>query len=98
MLIRQATGFFTRDRSGSLDRQIQTTHRGQAHFANSGPVGATCGDCIFLGYDRKVCNGSGDTIKVVRYGGCKKYHEFTNKHGPIVPAHAGACRHFEHKE
>jgi len=97
MLIRQASHYFTRDRS-DLEHQISATHRGQAYFANSGPFGATCGDCIFLGYERPVRNRNGDTVRMVRHGGCKKYQELTNKRGPVVPADAAACRYFERKE
>jgi hypothetical protein len=83
--------------SGVLEHQIRTTYPGQAHFANTGPFGATCGDCVFLGYQRQIRNNSGDTIKTVHRSGCGKFHELTNMHGPVVPAHAAACRYFERK-
>ena len=80
-----------------LDYQINTTHAGQAHFANTGPFGAVCGECAFLGYDRQHRNESGDSVRATHYGGCKKFHELTGKHGPVVPKHAAACRYFERK-
>jgi len=83
--------------SAELQHQINTTHAGQAHWANGGPFGATCAECVYLGYFRQVRSKSGDVVKAVHHGGCKKFHEFTSKHGPVVPGHAAACRHFERK-
>ena len=91
------TPHLTQDYPDVLAHRIRTTHPGQAHFANTGPFGATCGDCVFLGYHRQIRNNSGDTIKTVHRSGCGKFHELTNKHGPVVPAHAAACRYFERK-
>jgi len=88
----------THGHPAEFEHQISTTHLGMAYFANSGPAGATCGDCIFLGYESPVRNRNGDTIRTACHGGCKKYREFTNKRGPVVPAHAAACRYFERKE
>ena len=82
----------------TIEQQIRTTYQGQAHFANTGPFGATCGECVHLGYFRQVRSKSGDVVKAVHHGGCAKFHQFTNKHGPVVPGHAAACRHFERKE
>src|SRR5262249_4404979 len=97
MMIRR-TSYLTQGFSDVLERQIRTTHAGQAHFAGSGPPGATCGDCAFLGYHWQVRNEAGNTVKTVRYGGCEKYHQLTGKDGPVVPRHAAACRHFERKK
>jgi len=84
--------------SDVLAHQIRATHPGQAHFANTGPFDATCGDCVFLGYRRQIRNNSGDTVRSVGYRGCGKFYQLTGKHGPVVPAHAAACRYFERKE
>jgi hypothetical protein len=91
------TQHLTQGHDDALAHQIRTTHPGQAHFANSGPFGATCGDCVFLGYHRQIRNKSGDTVKTVHRGGCKKSYELTGNHGPVVPADAAACRYFERK-
>jgi len=88
----------TQGYSDVLEHQIRTTHAGQAFFANSGPFGATCGDCAYLGYHWQVRNENGDIAKTVRRGGCKKFYQLTGNHGPVVPAHAAACRYFERKE
>jgi hypothetical protein len=88
----------TQGYSDALAHQIYTTYPGQAHFANSGPFGATCGDCELLGYYRERRNSAGDTVGARHYGGCKKFHQLTGKHGPVVPKHAAACRHFQRKK
>jgi len=84
--------------SGVLEHQIRTTYPGQAHFANTGPFGATCGDCVFLGYHRQIRNKSGDTVRTIHRGGCGKFYQLTGNHGPVVPTSAAACRHFQRKE
>jgi hypothetical protein len=84
--------------SETLEHQIRTTHAGQAHWANTGPFGATCGECVFLGYYRQHHNANGDIVKATHRDGCKKFHELTGKHGSIVPTHAAACRYFQRKE
>jgi hypothetical protein len=88
----------TQGHSDTIARQIRTTHRGMAHFANTGPFGATCGECIYLGYFRQHFTKAGDPIKATHHGGCRKFHELTGEHGPVVPKHAAACRHFKRKE
>jgi hypothetical protein len=91
------SSYLTRGHSAILDQQINSTHEGQAHFGNTGPFGATCGDCIFLGYHQNRRNKAGDSIGATYRGGCHKFYELTNKHGPIVPANASACKYFERK-
>jgi len=92
------TSHLTQGHPDVLTHQIRATHPGQAHFANTGPFGATCGDCLFLGYRQQIRNETGDIVKTVRRTGCKKFYELTNKHGPAVPAHAAACRYFSKEE
>ena len=43
----------------TIEQQIRTTYQGQAHFANTGPFGATCAECGFLGYYRRSHNACG---------------------------------------
>ena len=82
----------------TLTQQIRVTHPGMAHWANSGPLGATCGDCVFLGYWRQYRNSSGDVIDTRKQQGCAKYRQLTGIHGPAVPPSTAACRHFERAE
>jgi hypothetical protein len=88
----------TRGFPETLEHQIRTTHEGQAHWANTGPFGATCGECAFLGYFREWLDKFGNTTKATHTGGCAKFFELTKKHGPVVPANAAACRYFQRKE
>jgi hypothetical protein len=84
--------------SDPLEHQIRTTHPGMAHFANTGPFGRTCGECVFLGYYRKYRNSSGDLIKTAHRQGCAKFLQLTRIHGARVPASAAACKYFERKK
>jgi hypothetical protein len=84
--------------SETLEQQLRSTFRGQAYFGNTGPFGATCGECEFLGYYQQHRNKTGDCIKTTYRGGCKKFLQLTGEHGPIVPANAPACRYFNRKE
>ena len=82
-----------------LTHQIRTTRPGMAHWANSGPFGATCGQCAHFGYWKQVRNAAGNIAKTTRInGGCAKFLALTGKHGPAVPANAAACKYFQRKE
>jgi sarcosine oxidase delta subunit len=78
--------------------QMRATYPGQAHWAGSGPSGKTCGDCACLGYYKQRRNARGDIIRSEHTGGCRRFFELTGNHGPVIPASAGACRHFETKQ
>jgi hypothetical protein len=76
-------------------RQIALSYSGMAHFAATGPLGATCGECVFYGYYRKILNKAGNTIRTrFRGNACQKFYEFTKRHGPDFPDNAEACRYF----
>jgi hypothetical protein len=81
-----------------LASQIRRTRAGMAHWAGSGPAGATCGECVFLGYWKKILSASGDTLQSQRVSGCQKFRELTGKHGAVVPPSSEACRHFQRRE
>jgi hypothetical protein len=81
-----------------LAAQIRKTYEGQVHFAATGPFGATCGDCVHLGYWRRIQNGSGDTVRTKHVSGCAKFFALTGKHGKVVPASAEACKYFKRRE
>jgi len=79
-----------------LEQQIRRTYDGMAHWAGSGPEGATCGDCVFWGYTKET-NNFGYSISPRRVHKCRRFLELTKKHGASIPASAGACRHFQPK-
>ena len=78
--------------------QTPTGRQGASSWAATGPFGATCGDCVFLGYWKQIRNAAGDTVKSQRAGGCEKFFQLTAKHGPVVPSGTEACRHFQRRE
>ena len=92
------TPYLTEGHSPELAMQIKRSRPGMAHFAGTGPFGATCGGCVFLGYWKKIRNASGDTVKSQRVGGCEKFHQLTRRHGPVVPPGTDACRYFQRRE
>ena len=93
----KTTSHLTAGHAPELARQISRTREGQAHFAGTGPFGATCGECVYLGYWRQRRNRSGDVAKTERTGGCEKFHQLTGKHGPVVPPGTDACRYFQRR-
>jgi len=94
----KTTSHLTAGYAPELARQINRSREGQAHFAGTGPFGATCGECVYLGYWRQRRNRSGDVAKTERTGGCEKFHQLTGKHGPVVPPGTDACRYFQRRE
>jgi hypothetical protein len=93
-----ASQHLTAGYSLKLAAQMRATKLGQAHWSGTSPAGKTCGDCDCLGYWKQCHNANGDLVKSERTGGCERYHQLTGIHGPVVPATAGACRHFEPKK
>jgi hypothetical protein len=87
----------TKVHSDVLEHQIRTTRPGMAHFANTGPFGATCGECVFLGYAKVRRTTRGDVVKTKHVQACAKFHELTGKHGAFLPVTTAACRYFERK-
>ena len=91
------TPCLTKGYSDQVEHQLATTYEGMAFFANSGPVGETCGNCLFYGYFKSVYNQAGVVASSVRTRGCAKYQQLTGKNGPPIPASAAACRYFARK-
>jgi hypothetical protein len=78
-----------------FDRRVAATHPGQAHFAGTGPNGATCGQCIHLGYLKRTYTAAGEPTSAGKSNGCVEFLRLIGKHGPAVPRHALACRYFK---
>ena len=89
------TSHLTSGYAPELTAQIRQTRPGQAHFANSGPFGATCGECVHLGYWKQARNAAGEIVNTTRVKGCAKFHALTGKHGPALPPGTPACKYFE---
>src|SRR5262249_53712353 len=88
----------TKGHSDVLEHQIRTTRPGMAHWANSGPFAASCGECIYLGYDKVRRTMAGDAVKTKHVRACAKFHELTSKHGAVLPANTQSCRYFERRK
>src|SRR5262245_23278724 len=91
------TPHLTRGYSDVLEQQIRTTRRGMAHFANTGPFGATCGECISLGYFQQRRNDLGVVTHTTHRKGCEKFYRLTGEHGDVLPFNTPAGRYFTRK-
>lgn len=67
-----------------ITREQSLTYPGMAHFAETGPKGATCKDC-----------GNLAVVKQTPY--CAKYEDLMGKVGSPIPLTASACRHYKEK-
>lgn len=70
-----------------LDRQVRQTFEGQAHFAGTGPKGATCGNCRHWSGDQH----SGSAICLEYW---RRVRRAPPKKGFRVPRDAPACSAF----
>ena len=75
-----------------LEAQLRETPVGMAHWAGTGPVGKTCGDCVFW---RDI--GEGTKLKKNR---CRKFTQLTNGTiGPRpLPHKTRSCKYWEAKQ
>jgi hypothetical protein len=80
--------------TGTNDAQ-RLTEPGMAFFADTGPLGETCGDCKFKGYWRQRADEQGVPLKPMRSGGCAKFHALTGTHGRAIDKNLRACKYFE---
>jgi hypothetical protein len=82
-----------------IAQQIHQTHRGQAHFAGTGPFTAKCAECALFNAWKRKRNAAGEIIGTARVSGaCEKYRQLTGKLGPVIPSNTAACNYFERKE
>src|SRR5262249_8315878 len=92
------TPHLTAGHEPELARQISRTVPGMAHWAGSGPFGATCRECAAYGYWPHIRNEAGAIVTTkFRKKSCRKLHELTGKHGPTIPERTEACRHFQRR-
>jgi hypothetical protein len=92
------TPYLTKGYSDVIEHQIRTSRPGMAHFANTGPFGTTCGECMYFGYHKARRTAAGDPIKSKHVRACAKYYELTGKHGAVLPANTPSCRHFQRRQ
>jgi hypothetical protein len=93
------TSYLTPAYGSEIEHQLRTSFAGMAHFANSGPFGAVCGECVHYGCWKQIRDAAGNIIKTTHVrGACAKFRELTGKLGPAVPASASACRYFKRED
>jgi hypothetical protein len=73
-----------------INKEHAQTEPGMAHFAGTGPAGATCGKCGFWGYKKPTSRD-----RMVSHNGCYKYYELMKKDGPAIKASLPACKYYE---
>ncbi len=67
----------------SFGKVASMTHAGMAHFANTGPLGTTCSQCVYW-------RGTGRKLNP-----CGKTRQMTGSIGPKVPGTAWSCKYFD---
>jgi len=76
-----------------LERAERQTAPGMAHWAGSGPDGATCGKCANYGYTYIKSNGDHAT----KPSSCEKFWSVTGRHGGTLDARQIGCKYFDLK-
>ena len=78
---------------------------GMAFFADTGPIGKTCGHCTHRGYSRLSAKARRNPRtgqmehKARRHLGCAVYRKLMQgRHGPEVDPNWKACKYFEQKD
>lgn len=81
----------------ALAEQQRASFPGMAHWALTGPAGATCRECRFFEHrDRYSSSTTGFKGGELRAAPCAKFRSLMNgKQGAAVPNTAAACRHFD---
>jgi hypothetical protein len=78
-----------------LDKRVKATPPGMAHWAGTGPDGATCGQCRHYGYDTPLRNAHDNVIGTVeKLNSCRRFFELMRRHGKPLPPLTPSCRHF----
>lgn len=70
-------------------RKHQRSHKGQAHFAGTGPGNKSCRECVSWQHTGQY-DGKGP--KPAR---CRQFQTLTGKQGPNVPHTAYSCKYFQ---
>lgn len=79
----------TRPLGDVFEENLVRTHQGMAHFAGTGPVGATCKGCTHFSTPSHAA--------AARAATCQKYQRLTGKQGQKIPPSADACKYFERR-
>jgi hypothetical protein len=84
----------------NLDYLVRTTPPGaMAHWAGTGPDGATCGQCKHFGYSAPIRTAAGNSISSVKKSNCcRLYWLLMRRHGNPLPPTTASCKHFTPRE
>lgn len=75
----------------ALAEQVRRTPDGMAHWAGTGPDGATCAKCEHYGYFYE--DRAGQSRR--KPSACALYARRMQKHGGNIPSDTDACKWFE---
>lgn len=78
----------------SFENMVARTPAGMAHWAGTGPKGATCRECSFYlpnGYSSSKTARGG----LLKNGPCKKYIDMTGVDNKRTPFETPSCKYFE---
>lgn len=81
--------------SSPIDRFARMSVPGMAHFAGTGPAGATCRECIFWNHgphDYRAKNGKHRGL--IEPATCKKFRQLTHHEGAKIRDDLSACKYF----
>jgi hypothetical protein len=84
----ERTPHLTTAHAQPLADAIAQSYEGMAHWATTGPKGATCGGCVHWG------DGTGPHQRAQERS-CAKYLELGGVASKKVPRRAPACKHYE---
>jgi hypothetical protein len=74
-----------------LERLVEATPPGMAHWAGTGPAGTTCVECRSYGYDPEL----GGIVGLVHPHSCRRLFQMTGRPGPAFSPWTPSCKHFQ---
>lgn len=95
MTLLKATLGLNREGQEEVVQAFNRTHQGMAHFAGTGPIGATCRECKFWQHQKTWSSASGKGHGMPMPARCMRYRQLMHERGKMVPHDARACKHFE---
>jgi hypothetical protein len=79
--------------------QQRQTHKGQAHWAGSGPEGKSCRECkFFLPQGRYASGSPSRAMGELKPGRCRKAAQLTGRQTAAFTYRAIACKYFEQND
>ena len=92
--------FLTTGHLPELAQHIQRSREGQAHFAGTGPLAATCGECESSGYWRQRRSASGEISQDPARRRLRAERSASSLASTVaaIPPATSACRVFVRRE